>query len=241
MRALASSVAPQTVGALPRRCKSCEIAGMRTATRHPRHLVYFADPMCSWCWGFAPVINGLADHFGERLPVTLVVGGLRPGTTTAMLDEMKSDVRQHWQHVAETTGQPFDFSFFDRDDFIYDTEPASRAAVVARLLNPRLTLSYFTSVQRAFYAEGRDTTNADVLADIAAGHGLDRREFKAAMATKEAGIATRQDFEATRASGVSAFPTLYAGEPEGGYAMVTAGYRPLDGLADILEDWLAQP
>ena len=39
-----------------------------------RHLVYFADPMCSWCWGFEPVISGLVDHFGERLPVTLIIG-----------------------------------------------------------------------------------------------------------------------------------------------------------------------
>lgn len=214
---------------------------MQASRQSPRHLVYFADPMCSWCWGFAPVINSLADHFGERLPVTLVVGGLRPGTTSVMSDEMKRDVREHWEMVAEQTGQPFDFSFFDRKGFIYDTEPAARAAVVARLLNPRLALVFLTSVQRAFYAEGRDVTDGDVLADIAAEHGLDRREFKAAMATKEAGIATSQDFEATRASGVSAFPTLYAGELESGYAMVTAGYRPLDGLADILEDWLAQP
>ena len=24
------------------------------------HFIYFADPMCSWCWGFAPVIEKIA-------------------------------------------------------------------------------------------------------------------------------------------------------------------------------------
>ena len=48
------------------------------------HLVYFADPMCSWCWGFAPVINAIRGRYGERLPVRLIVGGLRPGTTEPM-------------------------------------------------------------------------------------------------------------------------------------------------------------
>jgi len=44
------------------------------------HLIYFADPMCSWCWGFAPVIAQVRERYGEALPVRLVLGGLRPGT-----------------------------------------------------------------------------------------------------------------------------------------------------------------
>ncbi|MFQ5523922.1 MAG: DsbA family protein, partial [Acidimicrobiia bacterium] len=38
-------------------------------------LIYVGDPMCSWCWGFAPEIEDLADEY----PVEVVVGGLRPG------------------------------------------------------------------------------------------------------------------------------------------------------------------
>jgi len=34
-----------------------------------RHLVYFADPMCSWCWGFAPAIEALAEVRGDTLPI----------------------------------------------------------------------------------------------------------------------------------------------------------------------------
>lgn len=214
---------------------------MDPQTQHPRHLVYFADPMCSWCWGFSPVINGLADHFGDRLPVTVIVGGLRPGTAEPMSDAMRADIRHHWEKVQERTGQPFDFSFFDRTGFIYDTEPADRAIVVMRLLNPRIMLAYLQSVQRAFYAENRDVTDEDVLADLAAEHGLDRERFLKALRTEQAKIATRADFETARASGVTGFPTLYAGDTESGYAMVTTGYRPLDGLPDILEDWLAMP
>ena len=28
-------------------------------------LVYFSDPMCSWCWGIATVIAAIEDAFGE--------------------------------------------------------------------------------------------------------------------------------------------------------------------------------
>ena len=188
-----------------------------------------------------PVINSLANHFGDRLPVTLIMGGLRPGAAQPMDEQMKAEIRHHWESVQERTGQPFDFSFFERDGFVYDTEPADRAVVVMRLLNPVVMLAYFNSVQRAFYAENRDVTSEGVLADIAAEHGLDRDRFLRALATEQARKSTLADFETARASGVTGFPTLYAGDTESGYAMVTTGYRPLDGLSEILEDWLAMP
>ena len=27
-----------------------------------RRLLYVMDPMCSWCWGFAPVANALVEQ-----------------------------------------------------------------------------------------------------------------------------------------------------------------------------------
>ena len=41
-------------------------------------LIYVMDPMCSWCWGFAPVLQGLAEQAAEHgVPLVLRVGGLR--------------------------------------------------------------------------------------------------------------------------------------------------------------------
>ena len=53
----------------------------------PRHLLYFADPMCSWCYGFAPVIHTLSEHFTDRLPLRLVMGGLRAGIKKIIIPE----------------------------------------------------------------------------------------------------------------------------------------------------------
>ena len=47
-------------------------------------LWYFADPMCSWCWGFSPAIDVLRDEYRDRIKIALVLGGLRPGETTSM-------------------------------------------------------------------------------------------------------------------------------------------------------------
>lgn len=141
------------------------------------HLVYFADPMCSWCWGFAPALGKIRAAFGDALPVRLIMGGLRPGAASAMTAAAKQEVRTHWEHVRDATGQPFDFGFFDRAEFVYDTDPAARAVVALRRSDPDAALEYFERVQRAFYADNRDVTSAAVLADIAAESGADRDAF----------------------------------------------------------------
>lgn len=204
-----------------------------------KHLVYFADPMCSWCWGFAPVIDGLARHFGERLPIALMMGGLRPGTRKAMTDKDKAYVRGHWEHVHKASGQPFDFSFFERDGFVYDTEPAARAVVAMRRIDPERTIPYFTRIQRAFYAEGRDVTDATTLAEIAGECGADPGRHAAEFCSDAARAETARDFFTTKEVGVKGFPTLIAGDLASGYALVTNGWRKLDGMPEALERWLA--
>ncbi|MCZ6504367.1 MAG: DsbA family protein, partial [Actinobacteria bacterium] len=80
---------------------------------HLRKLIYVGDPMCSWCWGFAPEIESLADEY----PVEVVVGGLRPGPSAQPLDDrMAASLRHHWVEVSERTNQPFDTAFLGRRD-----------------------------------------------------------------------------------------------------------------------------
>ena len=203
------------------------------------HLIYFADPMCSWCWGFSPVIDALRDRFGSALPIRLVLGGLRPGTTEPLTEASKHEIRDHWEHVHEASGQPFDFGFFDRERFIYDSEPASRAVVVARRQSMSDALDLQKRVHSAFYAQNRDVTAEEVLADLAAEGGFHRSEFLEAFRSDEAREETWQDFAIAQRAGIRGFPCLIAGAGEGGqYSIVTRGYQPAERLLPPLEKWL---
>jgi putative protein-disulfide isomerase len=202
-------------------------------------LVYFADPMCSWCYGFAPVIAALAEKFEDRLPLDLVMGGLRAGNTEPMGDRDKVSMREHWTRVGQMTGQAFDMGFFDREGFVYDTEPACRAVVTARRLLPRMALPFMARIQQAFYAENRDVTATEEIADVAEEAGFDRGDFGAAFAAAETRNETFRDLLTAQSLGIHGFPTLIAGSEEKGYALLTNGYRPFEDLADPLERWLA--
>jgi putative protein-disulfide isomerase len=202
-------------------------------------LVYFADPMCSWCYGFSPVIAALAECFEGRLPLDVVMGGLRAGNTEPMRGKDKDAIRGHWTRVNQMTGQPFDMAFFDRESFVYDTEPACRAVVTARRLMPRMALPFLARIQQAFYAENRDMTATDEICEVAEEAGFDRSDFAAAFARAETRNETFRDFLIAQSLGIHGFPTLIAGSEERGYALLTNGYRPLEDLAEPLERWLA--
>ncbi len=204
-----------------------------------RNFVYFADPMCSWCYGFAPVMTKLFEQFQGRLGLKVVMGGLRAGNTTPMTDSDRNYIRAAWGKVGEATGQPFDFGFFERESFTYDTEPACRAVVTARRIDVEQALPLKARISRAFYAENRDMTSAEEICDVAVEAGFDRAEFAKVFAAPETQNETFRDFLTAQELGIRGFPTLVAGSNEGGYALVTNGYRQFEDLSQPLERWLA--
>jgi putative protein-disulfide isomerase len=161
---------------------------------------YFADPMCSWCWGFAPVISAIKGAYQGRLQLALIMGGLRPGTTQPMSPEQRTEILHHWKEVQHRSGQPFQFEGALPAGFVYDTEPACRAVVTMLDLNPAAAFAYFKSIQYAFYAEGRDVTQPQTLAALAAAQGEDGDRFRERFASEEVRGLTQTHFRHTRVS-----------------------------------------
>ena len=207
----------------------------------PNQLIYFADPMCSWCWGFSPVVEQIQETYGEDLPVLLVLGGLQPGNTKPLTEKAKESIKEHWGHVYERSAQPFDQAFFDRDGFIYDTEPSSRAIVAMHSLAKDGSLTALKAVHKAFYAANKDVTAPAVLADIAEELGHDREAFLAVFDAEETHAATQRGFEFSRSINVTGFPTLLAGDNENGYRAITQGYQGWEDIRPAIDAYLVNP
>lgn len=204
------------------------------------HFIYFADPMCSWCYGFSPVVDALRRRYGEVAPIRPVMGGLRPGTTQAMPAEARASLVHHWDEIGALTGQPFDKGLIDREGFVYDTDPAARAVVLARRTSNDAALDFLKAAHHAFYAQGRDVTDTAVLADIAAGQGFDRDAFAAALADEGLKQETWRDYAISQRAGATGFPTLIIGpNADGTYALVTRGYQSGDAILPAIDGWLA--
>jgi putative protein-disulfide isomerase len=194
--------------------------------------------MCSWCWGFTSVIDEIQTTYRDRLTVTLVMGGLRPGTTAPMLPGQREEILHHWQEVYRRTGQAFTFDGALPDGFVYDTEPPSRAVVAMAAVKPDAIRAYFERVQAAFYMEGQDVTQPGVLAMLAADCGAEVDRFEQMFNSSEAKTRTREEFVQVFQWGVRGFPTVllqHAGE----VSLLTNGYRPFEELQPMLDAWLA--
>lgn len=202
-------------------------------------LLYVMDPMCSWCWGFAPVVDALAAQAGSAgVELQLVVGGLR--REQQVLDEAgRQRILGHWQAVHETTGQRFDRLRGMPAGLIYDTEPACRALVVVRQLDPRKVWPFAKVIQQAFYCEGADVSKAVELRRLAGLVGLSESQFADAFDAPAAHAATQSDFGWVENLGISGFPTLLA-QRDGITALLTNGYQPLQHLQPLLARWLEQ-
>jgi putative protein-disulfide isomerase len=198
------------------------------------HLIYVMDPMCSWCYGFAPVIRKTIEEQKDVMQFKLVMGGLRPGTEKPLEEQMKASIKQHWQDVEQATGQPIDYNFFDRTDFVYDTEPACRAVVTMRYLKPEHEMDMAEAIQTAFYAKNNDVTKPEVLASIASQFGILEENFLEKFSSEEMIEKTKQDFVIARHLQATAFPSLYILNGTDIH-LVSRGYRPYDGLAAHLQ------
>jgi len=211
-----------------------------TPAQNDREIIYVADPMCSWCWGFAPVIKTITETYGSQVDITPIMGGLRPLTRHPMDSDAKQSMRSHWDHVQERSGQPFDYAFFDREAFIYDTEPACRAVVTVRSVKPSAALDYLERVHEAQYAHNRDTTDATVLAELAESVGVTRSDFDGIFPTRAAIYQTSGDFHTAYRLGATGFPTVAVRTGQN-VRTISAGYQAFDDLKPTIDAWLAEP
>jgi len=200
-------------------------------------LLYFADPMCSWCWGFSPVIAELARCYGDAISFQCVMGGLRAGNTVPTDGAFREEILHHWRSVHARTGQPFAFEDALPDGFVYDTEPPCRAVVAANQLNPTGTLDFLRALQQAFYVKRCDITRAEELASIAKRQGIDRKGFLEMFHLPKTREQTEAHFQLARDFGVRGFPTIILLGKDSA-SLLTAGYVPIDDLTARVDSWL---
>lgn len=170
-------------------------------------LIYVGDPMCSWCYGFAPQLEQLVAEHKDQMEIELVTGGLRPYFQQP-INEMKDFLSEHWSDVNKASQQPFNYDILDRADLHYDTEPACRAVVAVRHINPAKEFEFFKLTQEAFYFENKDLRAVDSYDHILDKLDLDKATFKTYFESAEYKELVKKDFARASDLGVQGFPAV---------------------------------
>lgn len=201
-------------------------------------LIYIGDPMCSWCWGITNHLERLKNEYSERFDFELIMGGLRPGGGEEWTEDFKNMIRSHWEHVHEASGQPFDFGFFERAEFNYDTEPSARAVRVVRDLDKSKEWPFYKRLQKAFYAENADLHDLGTYKLICDELDLNYAGFEPLFLSDGYKQLVYQDFAKAQQMGVRGFPAVVLKKGEKYYA-VSMGYSDYEKMKSTLESILA--
>ncbi|HSR74002.1 MAG TPA: DsbA family protein [Sulfurovum sp.] len=200
-----------------------------------KELIFVLDPMCSWCWGFTPVIEELRTSLSTSYRFSLVMGGLRTKGEMPWDEGFKEYLRGHWRQVSQRTGQVFSDRLFEKEYFDYDTYPACKAVITVReLFGTQKAFSYLHTIQEAFYTRAEDITNPDVLCDLLQTVDLDRTSFRAFFESDRAQLLMEHDFAKARSMGANAFPSVVIID-EQGHMICQKGYRSLPEMKKLLK------
>jgi len=211
---------------------------MSSNAQEKKMLVYIADPMCSWCYGFTKEITKIKKIFENDLQFGMIMGGLRPYNKEVMDEKLVKFLREHWEDIGKKTGQSFRYNVLNWENFQYDTEPAARAVVVARSIVPAKEFDYFKHVQNSFYALNQHPHDVDTYVRIARDLAIDATEFEKRFLSQEYMIKTSKDFELSRKLGINGFPSLLLVVGEKSYIVVTSGYSKAAPLIAKIQEVL---
>ena len=196
-------------------------------------LYYIADPMCSWCWGFSPVLESVSGVLPVEIPIRYVMGGLARDSEEPMSGETRSYVQSQWRLVAERTGAEFNWDFWKNCEPRRSTYPACRAVIAAGMQRPDGTWAMFHAIQRAYYLEARNTSDNETLLQLAGEVNLDAQRFSEDLVSTHTDALLHEDFELRRSLHADKFPTMIL-EHDDNQLWLAYGYEEEELVVDLL-------
>ena len=201
-------------------------------------IYYVVDPMCSWCWGFAPVWREFVSEIPESVAVVDLMGGLAPDNEAPMDSAMRQYVQDAWGAVKARTGAEFNFEFWNKCEPKRSTYPACRAVIAAGEQASGARSLMYDAIQRAYFLEARNPSDAEALECVAGEIGLDRKQFTEDLGSDHINRILQLEVESVAKLGVSGFPTIVVKRESPGelarYDLLTAGFSDIDVLRDRL-------
>ncbi|EQA36441.1 DSBA-like thioredoxin domain protein [Leptospira inadai serovar Lyme str. 10] len=200
-------------------------------------LIYVADPLCAWSYGFGPSILKLKSKYEDKIDFSLVMGGLKYGPgVESFTPEVTDRLRYQWKEVERVSGRKFHYEILNRRDLRFDSEPACRAVIAAQRVAPALAFEYLEALSFGFHAAGKDPTDLNTFLSIASDLSIHESDFEELYRREETSLETENDFNYGFLLGVTGFPTLvFSDGLERG--ILAKGFLPYEEIDSIFSDY----
>jgi putative protein-disulfide isomerase len=155
------------------------------------------------------------------------MGGLARDSDEPMSEETQNYVQNAWSEVSATTGARFNLEFWEKCHPRRSTYPACRAALAGGLQG--VLQEMFAALQRAYYLEARNPSDASTHLALAGELGLDTDQFAKDLVSPRVEDLLQKDFATRHELGVREFPSLIL-ENEGKCHSIVRGWATLDAV-----------
>jgi putative protein-disulfide isomerase len=172
------------------------------------HLYYFHDPMCSWCWAFAPTMRAVAARLPDDVQLVRVLGGLAPDTEEPMPESMRERLQEIWRTIqVRVPGTAFNFRYWEVCTPRRSTYRACRA-VIAASRQGNHEQAMIDAIQHAYYLRALNPSDRSTLMALASELGLDVDGFAQALDHPETQAELDRQIAFTKQRVVKGFPSL---------------------------------
>lgn len=199
-------------------------------------LIYGYDPLCGWCYAFRPVMEAVTEAHPD-LHVRIACGGLVVGERVGPIADSRGYLLAGQEQLRQRAGVVFGDAFLNgllaEGTHISNSEPPCRAVWVAQQIAPDRAYAFAHELPHAHYWRGLPLDEANVLGDLAAEQGIDRDAFIARWQSDEAKRETQAWFAASRAEGVTMYPTLFYRDGNDTH-LIVRGYLPPSAVVERL-------
>ena len=194
--------------------------------------------MCSWCWGFKPVLEQLQSNLPSEIKIKFLLGGLAPDTNKPMPDTMRSQIISTWKNIQKTIpGTQFNYEFWDKCTPKRSTYPSCRAVLSAAKQQQSKSFEMLTAIQEAYYLHALNPSEISTLNDIAGSIGLNTTTFNNDITSEEIDKQLNSEISMTRNLGVDSFPSLILKDEKKQYP-IALDYNHSDIILDHIESYL---
>lgn len=193
--------------------------------------LYVMDPMCGWCYGFQPELEGFLGKYPSA-EVEWIMGGLAPDNRQPMDDNLKQTIASYWYQIENNTQVTFNHDFWKLNTPYRSTYPACRAVISAENLIAKSAQKMVKAIQSAYYLQAQNPSLEETLIGCASSINLDEDQFLEVFKSEETEQRLQQDLNISRQLQISGFPSLFYIEEGNKVHSLTLGFSKTSSLEE---------
>lgn len=169
-------------------------------------LYYVYDPMCSWCYAFAPTFEKVKESLPANVKIIYVPGGLAPHTNEAMPLAMREKIQSIWYQIEDVVGTKFNHDFWTNCTPKRSTYLACQATLAAKMQDKEEEM--INAIQEAYYLRAMNPSEEETMITLAEELNLDIKLFKNNLNSEETIKSFTEKMNLRRKLNLNSFPSL---------------------------------